>query len=266
MMRRVRSRQLAALSLPLLLLAVSGCDIVTAEYGSRESAEWRKSYDLQPGGRVEIRNVNGKIDVEPSNGRTLEVIAVKTAKAGSPEAAKEALERIEIAEQASDGSVRIETRLPRSSGLFRGGSGEVHYTVRMPASTDSAFHTVNGGIEVAGLNGRLELETTNGGIKAHDVGGAVQASTTNGGIEVDVTRVTDDGVSLSCTNGGIRLRVPPDAKATISASVTNGGINAEGLSLETTQSSRRRLEARLNGGGPQIKIEGTNGGIRISGR
>jgi hypothetical protein len=78
--------------------------------------------------------------------------------------------------------------------------------------------------------------------------------------------VTDAGVSLSCTNGGIALRVPSDAKATISASVTNGGINAEGLSLETTQSSRRRLEARLNGGGPQIKIEGTNGGIRLSGR
>ena len=49
-------------------------------------------------------------------------------------------------------------------------------------------------------------------------------------------------------NGGISLRLPGDARATISASVANGGIDTGGLSLETTDSSRRRLEARLNGG------------------
>ena len=53
---------------------------------------------------------------------------------------------------------------------------------------------------------------------------------------------------------------------TISASVTNGGIDTSGLELETLESSRRRLEARLNGGGPQVRIEGTNGGIRIGAR
>ena len=46
----------------------------------------------------------------------------------------------------------------------------------------------------------------------------------------------------------------------------NGGISADGLSIETTESSRRRLEGRLNGGGPQIRLEGTNGGIRIASR
>ena len=56
----------------------------------------------------------------------------------------------------------------------------------------------------------------------------------------------------------------PGMPATISASVTNGGISADGLSIETTESSRRRLEGRLNGGGPQVRLEGTNGGIRIA--
>ena len=61
-------------------------------------------------------------------------------------------------------------------------------------------------------------------------------------------------------------RNPADAKASISASVTNGGIDTSGLAIETTQSSRRRLEGRLNGGGAPIQIEGTNGGIRIGPR
>lgn len=251
--------------LPLLLL-VSACDIVGSEYSSQETAEWRKTYELQPGGRIEIRNVNGAIEVEPAAGDTVEVVAIKRARGGSPELAKEALDRIEIVEDVSPDAIRLETRHPRSSGLFQRGGGEVRYTVKVPPASSGRFATVNGGIELLGIEGRVEAETTNGGVRAREIGGAIRASTTNGGIEVTVTRVTDGGVTLSCTNGGIRLRVPADARASISASVTNGGIDTEGLSLETTESSRRRLEARLNGGGPQIDLRGTNGGIRIGSR
>ena len=45
------------------------------------------------------------------------------------------------------------------------------------------------------------------------------------------------------------------------------GIDTSGLQIETTGgSTRRRLDGRMNGGGARIDIEGTNGGIRISGR
>lgn len=105
-----------------------------------------------------------------------------------------------------------------------------------------------------------------GGINARDIRGPIKASTTNGGVQVELAEVAADGARLECTNGGIRLQLPEDAKATISARVTNGGIDASGLSIETAESSRRRLEGRLNGGGPRIVIEGTNGGIRIGPR
>ena len=82
----------------------------------------------------------------------------------------------------------------------------------------------------------------------------------------ELGRVAEGGVTLGCTNGGIKLRLPADAAATITASVSNGGVDATGLNLETTESTRRSLEARLNGGGPRIKLEGTNGGIRLSAR
>ena len=266
MMRKVRTRLVWILCLPILLSALTACDIVTAEFKSQETAEWHKSYPLGAGSRVEISNVNGKIDVQASDGHTLEVTAVKVAKGSSPEAARQALERIEIVESASPTAVRIETKVPRSGTFLNMGSSEVRYTVKVPADADVRFTTVNGGIALAGLQGRVTAETTNGGINASDVSGPIEASTTNGGIEVDVTRVLEPGVRLSCTNGGIRLRLPADAKATIAASVTNGGIQSEGLDLETTESSRRRLSGRLNGGGPSVRLEGTNGGIRIARR
>jgi DUF4097 and DUF4098 domain-containing protein YvlB len=150
------------------------------------------------------------------------------------------------------------------TGIFHG-SAQVEYAVKVPPSAEVRFTTVNGGIEIAGLNGRVNAETTNGGIRARDVGGSIEASTTNGGVDVELTHVKEPGVKLECTNGGIKLRLPQDAKANLSASITNGGIELQGISAEqTTQPSRRRLEARLNGGGPSIRLAGTNGGIHIA--
>ena len=263
----LRTRFAAAVCLPVLLGALSACDIVTADFKSQETTEWRRSYELRAGGSMEVQNVNGAITVEPSSGNTVEVVAVKRARGASPEAAREALERIEIVESVSPSAIRLETRYPRQSPLFQGGGGaEVRYTLKVPAAAEARFRTVNGGIEVTGLMGSVTVQTTNGGITARGIGGPLDASTTNGGLDVDVTEVAGAGVKLECTNGGIKLRLPSDARATISASVTNGGIETDGLAVETTETSRRRLEGRLNGGGPAVHLRGTNGGIRLSSR
>jgi len=263
----VRSRHAAArrvLILPLMLVAVSGCDIITADFKSTESSEWRKTYQLQPGGSVEVSNVNGRIEVQSSPGNTVEIVAIKTAKGATSEAAKAALDRIEIVEDANAAGVRVETRMQRGGGMFHvSGGGEVRYIIKVPPSAEVRFTNINGGIELAGLAGRVNAATTNGGVRARDIAGPIDASATNGGVDVELARVAAGGVKLECTNGGIKLRLPADAKATISASITNGGIDAEGLSLDTSESSRRQLEGRLNGGGPSIRIRGTNGGIRL---
>jgi Putative adhesin len=266
---RARTRGPLATAVPLVLfslVALQGCDVVTADLKHSETAEWRKTYELSPGGRVDISNVNGRIEVEPSAGNTVEVVAQKVAKGATPAAAKEALERIEIREEVSSSGISIATKLPRGGGWFDMGNAQVKYSVRVPAGAEVKFTTVNGGVSVTGLSGRVTAETTNGGVVARDVSGTIDASTTNGGVDVELARLGEGGAKLACTNGGIRLRLPADAKASISASVTNGGIDTSGLAIETTQSSRRRLEGRLNGGGAPIQIEGTNGGIRIGPR
>jgi DUF4097 and DUF4098 domain-containing protein YvlB len=265
------SRRAPTVSLPILALSVvsvlstTACDIVTADLKHAATAEWRKTYTLEAGGRVEVNNVNGRIRVTPSEGNQVEIVAEKKGKGVSEQAAKEAVDRIEITESVSGSTIRVETKTPRTSGVF-GGSTEVTYSVRVPAGADVKFTTVNGGIDVSRLTGRINAETTNGGITAREVGGPIEATTTNGGVDVELTQVAKGGVTLGCTNGGIKLRLPADAAATISASVSNGGIDADGLQLETTESTRRSLEGRLNGGGPPIKIEGTNGGIKIAAR
>jgi hypothetical protein len=106
-MNPMRRRQVVV-ALPLAVAAVvatSACDIAMADLRQKETAEWRKTYDLKADGRLEISNVNGKIDVEPSTGNSVEVVAQKSVRAASVEAAKDALGRIEIQETVSPESV-----------------------------------------------------------------------------------------------------------------------------------------------------------------
>ena len=63
-----------------------------------------------------------------------------------------------------------------------------------------------------------------------------------------------DGVILGPLD---QLAYPPREK---------GGINVSGLKLETTESTRRRVEGKLNGGGTLIDLRTTNGGIRVRAR
>ena len=260
-----RGRPSAAIfMLPLFLIAASGCDLAFKDFRASQTADWQKTYELTPGGHVEVANVSGRIQVQPSTGNRVEVFARKIGKAATQEAARQALERVEIEESVSPSSIRIGTKLQRTSNWFGGGNVEVDYTVRVPAGADVKFSTVNGAVDITGLTGQVTAENVNGGIKLIDVAGGIKASTVNGGVVAELTRISDSGVRLECTNGAIKLLLPRDTKANLSARVMNGGIHTSGLDIESSgESSSRRLEGRLNGGGPKIDLEGTNGGISI---
>jgi hypothetical protein len=247
--------------------AGAACDLVTSDLRASAADEWKKTYPIAANGRVEISNVNGRIDVQPGEGATVEVRAERRARAASEALAKDKLQQVQIEEDVSPASVRIETKVPRSGGLFDGGGVEVHYFVRVPAGVEVRMKTVNGAIELTGLRGRVEAETTNGGVVGRGLSGPVVAETTNGGLDLDIDELAEDGVRLSCTNGGIKLRLPRTAKATIAAQIANGGIDFGDLPLQVVgRQSRRRLDAQLNGGGPKIEIDGTNGGISLIGK
>ena len=268
MIARVSRRVAPVLAAALVVLTTAACDIVTADLRSEETAQWHKTYQLDANGRVEIANVNGRIRVEPGEGSVVDVTATKRARGATPEQAKASLERATIVETVTPGNVKVETRVARLQGItMNAGNLQVEYTVKVPAGAEVRLTTVNGGIEVSGLKGRVTAETTNGGVETRGVSGQLHASTTNGGLDIDLATIAEGGVRLECTNGGIKVRMPRDAKATISARITNGGISAGDLPIDIIgENSRRRLEGRLNGGGPRLQIEGTNGGITLNGR
>jgi len=255
-----------------LALVSAACDVKVGENGglavdfagSRATDEWVRTYDLKPGGRLDIINVNGAIAASPSTGTTVEVRAVREAHAGSEEASREMLRKTEMREEVT--SDRVTIRGPE--GQERGGFGRrqlsIRYEVRIPAGLNILLKTQNGDVRLENIQGiRIEAASTNGGITGRGVSGAVEASTVNGGIQMDLDAVTGD-TRMVTVNGGVILNVAPGVNADLEATVVNGGVRVQdGLTLSGDERSRDRVSGRIGSGGPRLVVQTTNGGVRV---
>lgn len=256
----------AACSLALLFVAAPALALELEE-------RFDRTYDLGAGGSVSVSNVNGAVIVEGWDGDEVRVEAVKKVKAGSRDAAQDAMRRVEVQVERRGDHLEIDTRLPKNgSGFFdwlfgNHANANVTYTLSIPRHTDVEVHTVNGKVRIRDVAGEVEAHTTNGAIEMEEMRGSVRAATTNGGIDVELSEVTEGrGMRFSTTNGGIHLTLPRDARVSVDADTTNGGIDLEGLAADVQSKSRRHLRADVNGGGPEIDLNTTNGGIKIRGR
>ena len=271
-------RKASVLALILVAgLSVAGCDIQAGngnfdiDFASGKATDtWTRTYKVAADGRFELINVNGRITAEPATGDEVVVEGRRTAKARSDEAAKELLAKLEIREEVSGATVRVESRPPRLQGFS---SHEVEWIIKVPKGLTVDLRTVNGGVRVNNLNGAVYAKTTNGGVKGVGiVPTTFEATSVNGGVELELAAPLDstDVVELETVNGGVELAMPSESKATIAARCVNGGVRVdEALRIDREEITheferKRRLNGTMNGGGAKVNVSTTNGGIRIN--
>lgn len=263
--RLLTAIRLATAAALLTATAALGACNVSITNQAEGRAEWKRDYTLTADGALEIRNTNGQIDIEPSDGDKVTVVAERIAKAATEEAAKKAAEEMEIKETVSSSSILLDGRT-NSSGIMIGGSRQIKFHIRAPKGARLTLTTTNGKLVIRDMTGELRLDTTNGEIEGRNLAGTTRAETTNGVISLDYAALGSGGVTAETTNGKVDISLAKSLKARISARVVNGAIDTEDLTLETSEKSRRRLSGTLNGGGPEIRVETTNGAVSFRGR
>jgi hypothetical protein len=267
-------RQLLAFALAVACSwATAACDVQVGKEGglsfdvasARARDTWTRSYSLEGGGRLELINVSGRIVAEASAGSAVELVGERTARASSEEAARELLDKVEMREEIGSTQARVEVRAPR--GFGRGGV-EVQWTIKVPKGTVVDLRNTNGKVELDGLAGEVRARTVNGGVEGRRLlVQTLEASAVNGGVDMELAAPLSSGarVSLETVNGGVQLAQPRDSEASVIARVTNGGIHTGSLPFTATgETTRRRFEGTLNGGGATVNLETTNGGIHLS--
>ena len=250
-------------------------------FGHRERAcELRRATLPVSGGHLGVTGQNGAIEVVGEDRSDIALEAKVTAQAGSQGDAEALLHEVHVL--TSNGEIRAEG--PRSdSGVWSHRNWSVSYRLRVPrqlAHADLrtsnggirvdnlegqvAANTSNGGIDITHVRGDLRASTTNGGLRLDDLGGTVHAETTNGGVRISLAgdRWHGDGLFARSTNGGITVKAPEHFGAHLVADTTNGGISI-GFPVTVQGKIGHHLDTDLNGGGPPVHLETTNGGVSV---
>ncbi|MFP5248082.1 MAG: DUF4097 family beta strand repeat-containing protein [Thermoanaerobaculia bacterium] len=254
-----------------LLLLAALLLVATSARAAELTETIDKTFDVKPGAKVVLTNVNGRITVNAWDQPRVRIVAEKRVE-GDRNEVKQALRELRVDMQPREGGVVITTRHPKNSEGFSSFldwlagdhiEAQVRYDVYVPRTMNMDVSNTNGTIHVIGVAGRHELETTNGKIKAERCAGSMTASTTNGGIDAELVSVTKgQGLRFETTNGKIEVAVPADLAAEVDASTTNGSIESD-LPVLTTRAGSNSLRGTINGGGTPLRMRTTNGGIEI---
>jgi DUF4097 and DUF4098 domain-containing protein YvlB len=268
--RRLGVVCLAVLIAPFVL---TGCDVKVGENGidldvthGRANDEWKRTYTLAKGGRLEIVSGGGPVNVTSSAGQTVEIHIIRESRASTDEAALQALKEETISEEVAPDRVKVQTTRPRgeNSGPFGRRRISTEYRVSIPAGLNVAIRGENADVSLNDVQGQFTLENTNGGFRVSGLSGSITATTVNGLIDLNIAEVHGD-IKATTVNGPIRIGLPADVNATLDARTVNGNVSVDdALPFTAAERERLRVSGRFGNGGPTVTLNTTNGPVRIS--
>jgi hypothetical protein len=249
----------------------------------------RKSWTLANPAQVEVTvdNIDGSIEVSGYAGRDVEMVASRTAKAESEQAMQKAREQVRLDFSQTEGEVRAFVDAPwrcRDGGINYRGERRYGFRVsydfnlRVPAQVRLFLRTINhGAITVRNVSGDYDIENINGGIEMAEIGGSGRAYALNGAVTVRFNRNPQGPSYYGSLNGDVDLFFLPNLAADLRLKTFNGGIYTDfpvtSLPSSAAKPERRGTKfvyrsndffgVRVGAGGPEIKLDGFNGNIRI---
>jgi DUF4097 and DUF4098 domain-containing protein YvlB len=211
-----------------------------AKYTIRVPARFKVKLNTAAGG-VAVRDVTGDCDVHTSGGSLR-------------------LERLQgpLDGRTSGGGIRIADCVGAISIHTGGGAIDV-----AGGGGSLEGRTSGGGVTVKAFDGPVSVGTSGGGIAIEKANGKVRASTSGGPIHAVLTSPLPGDVTLSTSGGGVTVKVPEAAAFNVYAEASGGGVKCD---LPVTVQGKigiGRLKGAVNGGGPDVQLHSSGGGIRI---
>ncbi len=242
-----------------------------AGHSGRGSLDYDWSWRLAPGQTLEIEGVNGAIRATGAAGKDVVVHAVKRARRSDPD--RVAIEVIEHADGVTlcvrypdaRGS-RANTCAPhgRSHMNTRNNDVIVDFDVQVPRGVRLAARTVNGEVEIRGLDADAEAHTVNGSVTL-ETRGRAEATTVNGSVRARLSSMgVKESLAFKTVNGSITLELPDDASADVTAKNVNGGIETDfPITIRRAGFMGHELRGTIGRGGPPLDLSTVNGSIHL---
>jgi hypothetical protein len=221
---------------------------------------WEKRFELLPGGRVSVVNVQGSVLVEGWDRAEVEATVAMRSKVSTDQ-----LNDVRVAVDANSAGVAFHTLYP--SGLDT--PIRVDYRLRVPRQVRlDELSTLEGDIVVHDVEGMMAAHNLHGDIEGIDVAGSVRAQALTGNILISLRSLPDPRlpVQLATLNGNVDLQLPAEAHANLELSTVAGNIMSIypfQVSSVPGDSTRR---AQVGEGGVRVELRTVRGNIRVGQR
>ncbi|MCY4107448.1 MAG: hypothetical protein OXG11_00280 [Chloroflexi bacterium] len=242
---------------------------------------------------MELSNLSGSITVRPWERHEVRVTATIDADG--------ARDLIDVSIEGSGNVVTAKARPARIDGnwvrrlVASNNIPSVHFEISCPGTSDVFAKSAAGDIDIANLEGRVDVDQAAGRTRIADhvgrldikgvsgafsgtkLDGPVSYKSVTGNLEildsrvpglsiqtvsskviVDPLTVADGPVSIHTVSDQTRLVLDPASRCTVTLRTVTGTINTD-LPFEVLENSRTKWEAQLNGGGRVIGLKSVSG-------
>ena len=257
-----------------LVRALATTLLLMASAALASAQDFQKSYNLEPGGTINVSNVSGDIHITGYDGSAVNVAGFKEGRDRDV---------VEVEDLSAAGRVELRVKYPRNCNC----DASIRFEVRVPRSVNFNFDkisTASGNISAEGVTGRIELHTASGDVtlqgvsgevraasasgtvKVRDAAGSVNANTASGNVDVELTRLEGTGdMRFSSASGDVSVRLPSSLDARVDMSTASGSIETD-FPIEVRKdrySSGYTARGQLGSGSRLLKISSASGDLRL---
>lgn len=223
-----------------------------------ERDEIRQTYQIAPGARVEIANINGPLEIETVSGNTAEVYVVRSARS------KADLEYRKIIIENTATSFRLYSEQPED-GIGNNITVRHHVVLKLPKPSALSVRNINGNARVGDVDGPVTLGNINGRLEVGQATEFAELSNINGNMAMTIVRLGERGIRMRNVNGNINLRFLSEVNADVEVRSFNGTVNSSLPNMSIQKVGRSDFRGQVGSGGTPITGSHINGVITIRG-
>ncbi|MFQ5570419.1 MAG: DUF4097 domain-containing protein [Rhodothermales bacterium] len=262
----------------------------------------KKSYDVRPGGTINLDIDFGNIEVETTSESRVLIELERIAKSDDRARAEQLLKDHEYSFDKTGNTVIVRSRFDRRGGILRRRRGhrlKINVVIKVPERFNVDFSSGAGNVEIVEVDGRIEgrtgagnitlsgvrgivdvssgagniemdgdieraeVHTGAGNIDLYGLTGAVEASTGAGNVYAEITRQPEDDSNLGSGAGNVTVSLADDIGVYVDATAALGSADCDFPLKVEGKWLKKSFSGKINGGGPELRMHAGVGNVSL---
>jgi hypothetical protein len=246
---------------------------------------FQRSFTLQPGSLVSVKNYKGLIQIEAADTNEATVDVKKVWEGHNDAQRDEWLRQVQVSFSNDSNRLDVRVEYPNHSCFWNcmdEWGGHVELVLRVPRQSNLDIDGYKPELKITGIKGDIRVHSYKSPIEIRDTVGAIDVDTYKDRVllenvalrgrlhihdykaETEIrARELADGADLDTSRGIIRLQVPADAKFNVDISGDRRADIRTDFATHVDAGYSRHLTGTVNGGGPEVRIRTERGSVAL---